>query len=53
MIDALIIRITRIETRAAVRLQALAAWWASSAVGRGLRAFARREEKSGGNGWRK
>lgn len=45
--DTLIYRIARIEARAAVVVRAFGAWWFESAVGRGLRALARREEKSG------
>lgn len=51
--DTLVYRIARIEARAAVAVRAFGAWWFESAVGRGLRALARREqksdEKSGGN----
>ena len=53
MIDSIIIRITRAEARAAVIVRALGGWWFDSAVGRGLRALARREEKSGQNSRRR
>lgn len=49
MMDGLIIRITRAEARAAVHLRAFGGWWFDNAVGRGLRALARREQKSGQN----
>ena len=39
--DAIIIRIARIEARAAARLRAFGGWWFERAVGRGLRALAR------------
>lgn len=45
--NSLIIRITRAEARAAVAVRAFGGWWFESAVGRGLRALARREQKSG------
>lgn len=47
MMDRIIIAITRREARLAVAVRALGAWWFDSAVGRGLRALARLEEKSG------
>ena len=48
MMDRIIIAFTRREARLAVAVRALGAWWFDSAVGRGLRALARLEEKSGG-----
>lgn len=53
MMDGLILRITRIEARAAVVVRGFGGWWFDSAVGRGLRALARREEKSGQNAARR
>ena len=46
MTDWLILRVARIEARAAATVRAFGGWWFESAVGRGLRALARREEKS-------
>ena len=43
----MILHITRAEARAAVIVRAFGSWWFDNAVGRGLRALARREEKSG------
>ncbi|WP_162784727.1 hypothetical protein [Paracoccus suum] len=46
MMDDLIIAVVRIEARAAAAVRAFGGWWFASAVGRGLHALARREEKS-------
>ena len=49
MIDSMIIRIARVEARAAHVVRAFGDWWFASAVGRGLRALARQGQKSGQN----
>lgn len=45
--NTLILHISRAEARAAAVIRAFGGWWFENAIGRGLRALARREEKSG------
>lgn len=47
MMDELILRIARKEARVAAVIRAFGGWWFDRAVGRGLRALARKGQKSG------